>query len=654
MTTVFTLTATNPFGLDDIGVLVTPTFVDIDNDGDLDAFVGEAFGDISFYRNTGTASNPVFAAASINPFGLNNAGFYVDPNFVDIDNDGDLDAFIGNFDGNTLFYRNTGTAINPVFAAAITNPFGLSDVGSQASSTFVDIDDDGDLDAFVGNLDGNMLFFRNTGTVNNPVFAAASTNPFGLSDVGSQASPSFVDGDGDGDLDAFVGNLDGNILFFRNTGTTSNPVFVAAGTNPFGLTDVDSNANPAFADIDNDGDLDAFVGEKLGNTLFFLNDSSAVLLFSTAGNNTLTGTASLHDTVSYASATAPVTVSVAVTTQQNTGGAGLDTLINIENLIGSNLNDNLSGNFKENVLNGGSGNDTLNGAGGADTVIGGLGDDKFFVNNAGDIVIEYGNEGIDKISSTVTYTLPTHVENLTLIGGAVAINGTGNDLDNQLIGNAAANQLRGGGGNDTLNGLGGADTMTGGLGFDSYLVDNVGDVIIENPGEGTDNVISNATYTLSANVENLTLTGAKAINGTGNGQANSITGNSASNQLSGGAGNDILNGSFGADILTGGAGADVFRFNTRWQADTITDYNVTEDTVQLENSVFTALTTVGTLAAGQFRVGTQALDANDFIIYNNTTGVLIYDANGNGAGGQMQIALIGTGLNMTNADIVVI
>jgi Ca2+-binding RTX toxin-like protein len=654
MATVFTIAATNPFGLNDIGVLATPTFVDIDNDGDLDAFVGEAFGSISFYRNTGTASNPVFAAASINPFGLNNAGFYIDPNFGDIDNDGDLDAFISNSDGNTLFYRNTGTTVNPVFAAAITNPFGLSDVGSQANSTFVDIDDDGDLDVFVGNLDGNVLFFRNTGTSSSPVFAAATANPFGLSDVGSQASPSFMDSDGDGDLDAFVGNLDGNILFFSNTGTSSNPVFAAAGTNPLGLINVDSNASPAFADIDNDGDLDAFVGDKLGNTQFFLNDSLARLLLSTAGNDTLTGTASLHDTVSYASAAAPVIVSVAIVTQQNTGGAGLDTLINIENLIGSNFNDNLKGNWRSNVLNGGNGNDTLDGLAGADTMIGGLGNDTFFVNSVGDIVIEYSNEGIDKISSTVTYTLPTHVENLALIGGAVAINGTGNDLDNQLVGNAAANQLRGDGGNDTLNGLGGVDTMIGGSGFDTYLVDNVGDIIIENPGEGTDSVSSNRTYTLPANVENLTLTGAQVINGTGNDQANSITGNLANNQLNGGGGNDILNGGTGTNTLTGGAGADIFRFTTKGHVDTITDYSVADDTVQLENAVFTALTTTGTLAADQFKVGTQALDANDFIIYNSTTGALIYDANGNGAGASIQIALIGAGLSMTNADIVVI
>ncbi len=649
----FTYSSTNPFGLNDVGMLASPSFVDIDNDGDLDAFIGEVFGDTFFYRNTGTVNNPAFAAAIMNPFGLKNSGAYVNPELVDIDNDGDLDAFIGNFDGNVLFYRNTGTAINPVFAAAITNPFGLGDVGAQSSPTFVDIDNDGDLDAFAGNFDGNILFFRNTGTVNNPVFTAAQTNPFGLVDVGFQANPDFVDADNDGDLDAFVGNLDGNTLYFQNTGTLNNPVFAAPLTNLFGLTDVDSNANPTFVDINADGDLDAFIGERLGSTVLFVNDATAVFRISTVANEVLTGTASLQDTVTYATLAAAVNVSLTITTQQNTGGGGLDTLTQLENLIGSNFNDTLTGNFRKNVITGRNGNDTIDGKTGADTLIGGDGNEIYFVDNAGDVVIEYVDQGIDQINSSVTFTLPLNVENLTLFGAA-SINATGNDLNNRLIGNSAANQLNGGDGHDVLNGLGGADTMAGGLGFDNYVVDNVGDSVIENSASGTDSISSNVTYTLPANVENLKLNGAAAINGTGNTQANSLTGNSANNQLNGGGGNDILNGGIGINTLTGGAGQDIFRFNSTGHTDTITDYSVADDTFQLENSIFTALGSPGVLAATKFRIGAQALDADDRIIYNNATGALTYDANGNGAGGTMQIAVIGTGLSMTNADIVVI
>ncbi|MEQ1742207.1 MAG: calcium-binding protein, partial [Candidatus Nitrotoga sp.] len=272
------------------------------------------------------------------------------------------------------------------------------------------------------------------------------------------------------------------------------------------------------------------------------------------------------------------------------------------------------------------------------------------------------NKGTDKVNSSVTYTLSANVENLTLTG-TLAINGTGNNLDNVITGNSAANQLNGqagndkligGGGDDTLTGGSGVDTMIGGLGNDSYFVENAGDVVTEYLNQGTDTVSSRLTYTLPANLENLILTGTLAINGTGNNLANVIIGNTAANQLDGGLGDDTLDGGLSNNGLTGGAGNDSFRFTTTGHVDTITDYNVANDTIQLENGVFTALTTTGTLAAGQFRIGTQAVDANDFIIYNNATGALLYDANGNGAGAAVQIATIGVGLAMTNAEFVII
>ena len=388
-------------------------------------------------------------------------------------------------------------------------------------------------------------------------------------------------------------------------------------------------------------------------TIAVASSGAGVMLFSTAGNDILAGTSSLNDTVSYASATAAVTVSLTVTTQQNTVGAGLDTLTNIENLIGGNFNDSLTGSTKNNTLNGGAGNDTLNGGTGADTLIGGLGDDSYVVDNIGDAITENFSEGTDKVSSKVTYTLSGNVENLTLTG-SLAINGTGNDLANKLTGNSATNQLDGGAGDDTLDGKAGVDTLIGGLGNDSYVVDDTSDVITENLGEGTDKVSSSATYTLPANVENLTLTGTLAINSTGNGQANKITGNSGNNQLDGGAGNDTLDGGTGTNSLAGGAGKDIFKFITASHTDTITDFIVVDDTIQLENSIFTALTTTGTVAVSQFKIGASALDANDFVIYNSTTGKLLYDADGNGAGAAVQIAMIGAGLSLTNADIVVI
>ena len=661
---IFNYVGINPFGLNEVGGSANPDFVDIDDDGDLDAFVGNNNGNTLFYKNIGDVNNPIFETAVSNPFGLSNVYFAASPILADIDGDGDLDAFIGNY-YSIRFYRNTGTVNNPVFADP-SSSFGLVSGNSLVNPTLADIDGDGDLDAFLGigygrygsNNDGDVMFFRNTGTTSNPSFVAIGKNPFGLSNVAFSANPTFVDIDSDGDLDAFIGNQTGNTQFFRNTGTHSNPSFAASELNPFGL--IQGGNSPAFADIDGDGDLDAFIGNSAGDMQFFVNNG--LLQASTPGNDFLNGTPSNNDTVTYVSADGPVTVSLLINTQQNTDGGGLDTLTNVENLIGSAFSDDLTGNQANNVLDGKDGNDILRGWSGADTMTGGLGNDRYFVENSKDVVTEKFNEGTDSVSSNISYTLPVNVENLTLTGTA-AINGTGNSQNNIITGNNAANQLIGNAGNDTLNsgadddtltGWSGADIMSGGLGNDTYFVENVGDKVNEKLNEGNDNVNSKLTYTLPANVEKLTLTGTTTINGTGNDLANVIMGNNAANQLNGSAGNDILDGGLGANKLTGGIGNDIFRFSTKGHIDQITDYNVTNDTIQLENAVFIALTSTGTLAVSQFKIGTKALDANDFIIFNKTTGSLLYDADGNGAIAAIQIATIGTGLNLTNADIVVI
>ncbi|WP_246881469.1 putative Ig domain-containing protein [Acidovorax sp. JG5] len=231
---------------------------------------------------------------------------------------------------------------------------------------------------------------------------------------------------------------------------------------------------------------------------------------------------------------------------------------NVENLTltgtsaingtGNALNNVLTGNSAVNTLTGGAGNDTLDGAAGADKLLGGAGDDTYIVDNTGDVITENASEGNDTVRSSVTLTLANNVENLVLTG-TTAINGTGNTLNNTITGNSAANTLSGGTG---------ADTMIGGAGNDTYVVDNTGDVVTENANEGTDLVQSGVTYTLSANVENLTLTGTTAINGTGNALDNVLTGNTAANTLNGGAGNDTLNGGTGADTMIGGAGNDIY------------------------------------------------------------------------------------------------
>ncbi|HEY9605234.1 MAG TPA: hypothetical protein V6C85_26750, partial [Allocoleopsis sp.] len=256
-----------------------------------------------------------------------------------------------------------------------------------------------------------------------------------------------------------------------------------------------------------------------------------------------------------------------------------------EYLRGTLGNDSLYGLGGNDTLIGYGGNDYLDGGTGNDSMRGGRGNDTYIVDSIFDIVNESSGQGIDTVKASVSYTLGSNIENLTLTGSS-AINGTGNSLNNVITGNSGNNTLNGGAGNDTLDGgagndslLGGdgndslvggvgADTMNGGDGNDTYIVDNVGDVVTENsndPSGGVDTVLSSVSYSLAPGttsgqqgygIENLTLTGSGNLNGTGNGNNNTITGNSGNNTLDGGAGNDSLLGGNGNDSLIGGVGAD--------------------------------------------------------------------------------------------------
>ncbi len=297
-----------------------------------------------------------------------------------------------------------------------------------------------------------------------------------------------------------------------------------------------------------------------------------------------------------------LSIALGAVIEQAFGGLADDVITgnDVDNLLkGNNGNDALNGLAGNDTLEGDAGNDTLNGGLGVDTLTGGIGNDTYLVDEPADIIIELAAQGTDNVLAAVSYTLSAHLEQLQLTGNQ-AINGSGNELANLLTGNAGNNQLLGGAGNDTLNGSTGTDTLLGGLGDDIYLMDDGQDTVSELVGEGTDQVTASISYTLSANVERLLLTGTQAIHGNGNELANLLTGNAARNQLNGGAGNDTLNGGLGADTLLGGLGDDSYTVDDA--GDVVTELlNEGTDTVNSAisytlNANVERLTLTGTLA----------------------------------------------------------
>jgi len=263
----------NTFGLTAVNYNSSPAFVDLDNDGDLDLMVGGYYGDWNYFQNTGTAAAPAFSTAQSNPFGLTATYYFATPSFVDLDNDGDKDMISTEIYGNFQYFMNTGTASAPAFGSPTQNPFGLAPVTIFGFPSFGDLDNDGDKDLLVGETGGNIKYFQNTGSVTAPAFGTAQTNPFGLTSLGtatnSVAAPTFIDMDGDGDLDVMATDANGDFYYFANTGTASAPAFAAPVMNPFSLTAVNGYAMMSFADIDNDGDKDLMCGDYDGNLNYF-------------------------------------------------------------------------------------------------------------------------------------------------------------------------------------------------------------------------------------------------------------------------------------------------------------------------------------------------------------------------------------------------
>jgi Ca2+-binding RTX toxin-like protein len=343
-----------------------------------------------------------------------------------------------------------------------------------------------------------------------------------------------------------------------------------------------------------------------------------------------------------------------------------------------------TGNSAANVLIGNAADNTLDGGSGADTMSGGLGDDLYVVNSVGDIVNEAAGEGTDTVQSTQTHTLSANVENL-ILQGSTAVNGTGNALDNVFTGNSGTNVLTGGAGNDTyviqnstdttveaagggadtvqssvthtlavevenltltgssainatgnslnnllvgntaantLNGGAGADAMSGGAGDDTYVVDNAGDTVTEQLSEGIDLVQSSVSWTQGANVENLTLTGSSAVDGTGNALNNVLAGNTGTNVLTGGAGDDtfVVQNTTDSVVELAGGGVDLVRSSVTFTLSaevenlTLTGSSAVNGTGNALGNVVTGNSGANTLTGGM---------GDDTYVVQNTTDVVV-------------------------------
>ncbi|KAH8052004.1 hypothetical protein JL722_10451 [Aureococcus anophagefferens] len=321
--------AVSPFDGIDVGWSSKPALADVDGDGDLDLVLGEDYGTLFYYENVGSAASPSYEAVTgaANPFDGIYVGQYSAPALADLDSDGDLDLVVGEYYGSLyyygepysggvlnyfeivgsatspsyeavtgaanpfdgiyvdygvlFYYENVGNAESPSFEArtGTANPFDGIDVGSRSEPALADVDGDGDLDLVVGEKYGAFYYYENVGNAASPTYAArtGSASPFDGIDVGARSKPAFADVDGDGDLDLVVGEHDGILFYYENVGSATSPSYAArtGSANPFDGIDVSYYSAPAFADLDDDGDLDLVVGEHDGILFYYENVGNA-------------------------------------------------------------------------------------------------------------------------------------------------------------------------------------------------------------------------------------------------------------------------------------------------------------------------------------------------------------------------------------------
>ncbi|MEP7311816.1 MAG: calcium-binding protein [Pseudomonadota bacterium] len=452
-------------------------------------------------------------------------------------------------------------------------------------------------------LTGSAAINATGNTLNNTLTGNSGNNVLD----GGTGTDTLVGGLGD---DTYVVNSSGDVVTesaSQGTDLVQSSIAYTLGSNVENLTLTGSSGiNGTGNTLDN-----VLTGNSGSNTLTGLGGNDT-LSAGSAGTDVLVG--GIGDDIYVIARTSGITVTENSSEGTDTVQASVAYSLgnNVENLtLTGSSNITGTGNSLANVITGNSGNNTLDGGAGNDTLLGGAGNDIYTVDSSSDVVTENTSEGTDLVNASATFTLGSNVENLTLTGTS-AINGTGNTLDNILTGNSGNNTLTGSDGNDTLDpGSAGTDTLQGGVGNDTYVIArSSGITVTENSGEGTDLVQASVTVTLGSNVENLTLTGSSAIDGTGNTLDNVLTGNSGNNTLTGSGGNDTLNGGGGTDTMLGGAGDDVYTVDVTGD---VTTENASEGT-DLINSAVTR--TLGSNIEMLFLTGSSAINATGNSVAN--------------------------------------